>query len=122
METLQQSEEKDLSYTVDNFKACMVLAAVGDIIGYKNDSWEFQKSSSIIHKEFNEMTDNKGVKILSLNMSWRYSDDTVMHMATARGLLFSKNRDLKFWQHMAEQYKKTCKLMTGRAPGKTCMK
>lgn len=57
-----------------------------------------------------------------LTMSWKYSDDTVMHLATARSLLYSKKRDLKFWQHMAKQYKDTIALMPGRAPGKTCMK
>lgn len=29
------------TYTVDNYKGCMVCAAVGDIVGYKNDDWEF---------------------------------------------------------------------------------
>jgi hypothetical protein len=38
-----------------------------------------------------EITNNKGVKELKIDMSWRYSDDTVMHMATAKGLLNSLN-------------------------------
>lgn len=34
-----------------------------------------------------ELTNNKGIKELKIDMSWRYSDDTVMHMATAKGLI-----------------------------------
>ena len=30
----------------------MVLGAVGDSVGYKNGSWEFQKSGVNIHKQF----------------------------------------------------------------------
>ena len=100
----------------------MVLAAVGDALGFKNDDWEFQKSTKIIHAQFNEMTDGKGMANLKMTMQWRYSDDTVMHMATARALLFSKTTDLKFYQNMATEYKATKQLMAGRAPGKTCMK
>ena len=102
----------------------MVLAGVGDLLGYKCDAWEFQKSSIIIHKEFDEMTKGKGMINLKLGMKWKYSDDTVMHMATARGLLCkgAEKRDLQFYQKLAKEYKATIKLMAGRAPGKTCMK
>ena len=77
----------------------MVLAAVGDLLGFKGDAWEFQKSSIIIHKEFNEITNGRGMKNMKLGMDWKYSDDTVMHMATARGLLgkTAQNRDLAFY-------------------------
>ena len=96
------SSPTDKPYTLDHYKGCMILAAVGDIVGYKNDSWEFQQSSVIIHQQFNEITNNKGMANLKLDMSWKYSDDTVMHLATARSLLYQKKRDLKFWKHMAK--------------------
>jgi hypothetical protein len=31
----------------------MVLAAVGDAMGYKNGDWEFNTSSKIIHQQMN---------------------------------------------------------------------
>ena len=34
----------------ENFEACMILAAVGDAMGYKNGNWQFQKSGLNIHK------------------------------------------------------------------------
>lgn len=72
-----------------------------------------------------ELTNNKGIKELKIDMSWRYSDDTVMHMATAKGLI-SCSKELKsiekVSQSIAVEYKKCAKKMAGRAPGKTCMK
>jgi len=38
----------------------MLLAGVGDAMGYKNGSWEFNYSSILIHKEMMELTKNKG--------------------------------------------------------------
>ena len=61
----------------------MNLAAVGDALGYYNGIWEFTMSGIIIHKEMLEITNNKGVKAIKVDLAWRYSDDTVMHIATA---------------------------------------
>ena len=61
----------------------MILAAVGDAMGYKNGDWEFQKSGKIIHEQMNKLTKNKGPLHLKIDLSWKYSDDTVMHIATA---------------------------------------
>ena len=77
-------------YLRENFEACMLLAAAGDAMGYKNGSWEFNFSSGLIHKEMMRITDNKGPLALKLGLDWRYSDDTVMHIATATGLAQSK--------------------------------
>ena len=65
----------------------MVLAAVGDAMGYKNGDWEFLTSHKIIYNQMMELTDNKGPLALEMTIDWRYSDDTVMHIATAEGLL-----------------------------------
>jgi hypothetical protein len=58
-------------------------------------------------------------------MEWRYSDDTVMHIATAKALI-NQQKNLKEINKVAQQiavdYKISGTKMAGRAPGKTCMK
>ena len=57
-------------------------------------------------------------------MSWRYSDDTVMHIATAKAL--SKIKQDSFIEQISKriaiEYKNCWKYMSGRAPGKTTCK
>jgi ADP-ribosylarginine hydrolase len=60
----------------------MLLAATGDIIGYRDGRWEFNYNTANIHDEMMKLTDNKGIRALSIK-NWMYSDDTVMHIATA---------------------------------------
>lgn len=102
----------------------MVLAAVGDAMGYKNGSWEFNTSSILIHKEMMSLTQNKGPLALKIGMDWKYSDDTVMHIATAKALTLSKPQESipAISIRIAKEYKLCSKCMAGRAPGKTCMK
>ena len=39
------------------------------------------------------LTNGKGPLHLKLNLDWRYSDDTVMHIATAQGLIQSNIKE-----------------------------
>lgn len=72
----------------------MLLATVGDSVGYRDGRWEFTHSDPQIHKEMMEMTEGKGILYIELNPSeWPYSDDTVIHFATARGLVGSRPSD-----------------------------
>lgn len=105
----------------ENYKACMVLAAVGDAMGYYNGTWEFQTSGLLIHNQMMDMTKNKGPLYLTINLAWKYSDDTVMHIATARALSkVKKNSSIEeIGREMAVQYKKCWSRMSGRAPGRT---
>jgi ADP-ribosylarginine hydrolase len=69
---------------INQFKATMVLAAVGDAMGYRRGMWEFNKKGVKIHEDMMNMTDQAGIKGLKLNYTdFPYSDDTVMHIATA---------------------------------------
>lgn len=54
----------DSNHTLENYRAAMVLAGVGDAMGYKNGDWEFLTSSKIIHEQMMKMTNNKGVLAL----------------------------------------------------------
>jgi ADP-ribosylarginine hydrolase len=69
------------------YMACMVLHAVGDAIGYKNGEWEFKRGSltKAVEKLY-EFIDLGGINHIDLK-GWRVSDDTILHMKTAEGLL-----------------------------------
>ena len=44
------------------------------------------------------MTGGKGMSNMKIDGSWKYSDDTVMHLATVRALLVLKDKpDLTFY-------------------------
>ncbi len=72
---------------MQRFEACIVLSAVGDVIGFKNGRWEFMRDGSKILLQFHELTQNKGLRNLHIDKNWLVSDDTVMHLATIDALL-----------------------------------
>jgi ADP-ribosylarginine hydrolase len=71
------------------YEACMVLGAVGDCLGYNGGKWEFNRSGAIIHEEFESMggMDKFDPK------NWLVSDDTIMALATAKGLVVSFQKE-----------------------------
>ena len=77
----------------------MVVAGVGDVIGYKNSEWEWEKDGVKLHEQMMDLTKNAGPLAIDIK-GWRYSDDTTMHMATARGLLLA-GRDASVWDTCA---------------------
>ncbi|KAL9645414.1 hypothetical protein ABK040_002613 [Willaertia magna] len=75
---------------LERTKACLILGAVGDAIGFCNGSvssthrLEFMFEGKEIHKQLNEYFGGlSGINI----RGWIVSDDTVMHLASARGLI-----------------------------------
>lgn len=70
------------------------------------------------------LTNGKGPLALKIGLDWKYSDDTVMHIATAKALTLSKTTDSvnSIALKIGKEYKACSKCMGGRAPGKTCMK
>ena len=103
----------------ERLKASMVLAGVGDAVGYKNGAWEFCRSGKRIHEELEQLG---GLEKIKITKNWMVSDDTVMHIATAEALVEDWGEDkVKLYSKLAERYKECMKDMSGRAPGLTCM-
>ncbi|XP_063315631.1 inactive ADP-ribosyltransferase ARH2 isoform X2 [Pelobates fuscus] len=70
---------------MEKFKAAMLLAGVGDSLGYKKFSWEICSSGVKIQEELKQLG---GLENLVLSADkWPISDNTLMHMATARALV-----------------------------------
>ncbi|XP_052785476.1 ADP-ribosylhydrolase ARH1-like [Mya arenaria] len=108
-----------LSGTLDKYQAAMVLSAVGDSLGYKNGDWEFCKSGSRIHKEVRRIG---GIESIHVTLPyWPASDDTVLHIATAKALVAQKRDTNKevLYSKLAEQYKVSMQDMGERAVGPT---
>ena len=57
---MKEDHEQKPNYNVENYRACMVLAAVGDAMGYKNGDWEFLTNGNILHKQMMQLTNDKG--------------------------------------------------------------
>lgn len=102
---------------VERYKASMVLSGVGDALGYNRGEWEFNHSGREIYEQLMAMTNNKGVGELKLDKNWIVSDDTVLHIATAEGLILWKQKGGDLFPHIARQYKRGMKDMASRAPG-----
>lgn len=71
---------------LDKFKACMLVHALGDTIGYKNSEWEFMNS---LDKAY-EFISLGGVNHISFK-DWTVSDDTILHIKLAQSLLTNYN-------------------------------
>ncbi|KAA6397023.1 MAG: putative ADP-ribosylarginine hydrolase [Streblomastix strix] len=104
---------------IDKYKAAMVLCGTGDAIGYKNGDWEFSRIDKILE----DLEKLGGIDALQIQPpEFIVSDDTVMHNATARGLVTEAENIDKLFQNIHTQYCKCMKDMRGRAPGTTCTK
>ncbi|XP_054769098.2 ADP-ribosylhydrolase ARH1-like [Lytechinus pictus] len=102
---------------LSRYKAAMVLSGVGDAMGYKSGDWEFTFVGADIHKEVKELG---GVSKLYVKLpAFPVSDDTVLHLATARALLSGKPIGDKLYLEFAAEYRKGVRDMKGRAPGNT---
>lgn len=100
------------------YKASMVLAGVGDAIGYCRGEWEFCRSGVRIHESLSKLGGLENIKINP--RQWMVSDDTVMHLATAEALVSKWQSREQLIDKLAAQYKACFSDMAGRAPGLTC--
>ena len=102
-------EEVIVKVTEENYKAIMLLHALGDTIGFKNAEWEFnyfKKNSDYrttleIVFEFISLGGISGINL----KDWIISDDTIIHIAVAKALLHDPlDKDIN-----NNDYKKTFK-------------
>lgn len=101
----------------NRFRACIILGALGDTIGYHNGNWEFCYDTDKIRKEFAMQGGPKEFDVKSLSVS----DDTVLNLATIRSLIESFQKDWKTElsitrKHYVNSFRSD---MNGRAPGTT---
>jgi len=77
----------------DLYIACMLLHALGDTIGFKNTEWEFGEGGyeRTLTKVY-EFINLGGITGINLK-GWSVSDDTIMHMQTAKALLAYSESD-----------------------------
>lgn len=71
----------------NKYIACMLLHALGDTIGFKNTEWEFSEGGyERTLKKVYEFISLGGITGINLK-GWLVSDDTIMHMQTARAMI-----------------------------------
>ena len=101
------------------YEAAMILAGVGDAMGYKNGKWEFCFDGEKIHSEVEELGGIEKLHIVKPDFI--VSDDTVMLLSTAEGLVKESNSGLdKLYSEIAFRYKNDfAKDMQNRAGGLT---
>jgi ADP-ribosylarginine hydrolase len=104
----------------ERFKASMVLAGVGDALGYKNTAHEFCSDGQIINDEVETILG--GVLNIRLDKkNWKVSDDTVMTLASGDALVSEWKSKSELYKRFAEKYIECMSDMDGRAVGNTCM-
>jgi ADP-ribosylarginine hydrolase len=88
----------------NRFIASMVLHALGDTIGYNNSKWEFMEGKlDKIHEKVNQFISYGGINYVP-NKGWLISDDTIMHIKTANGLLEKFNNVDELFKQIRIQY------------------
>ncbi len=87
--------------SIDKYKACLLLASFGDTLGFNNGMWEFNYGLDNPGPELTmtilwEFITLGGINHINLK-KWNASDDTILQLAIARGLLdnFMNMNDLK---------------------------
>lgn len=97
----------------------MVLAGVGDAMGYLHGLWEFTYDGRTIHRELEKLG---GLDKLNIK-GWCVSDDQVMHLATAEALIEHGDKPLsELYPLLARHYVLSFQDMAGRKPGPRTIK
>ncbi len=91
----------------------MFLHSLGDIIGFNNGLWEFNKSTQVIVMEFINLGGITGIDI----SNWVVSDDTLMNVALYKVLLTDFKTINEFGDLLSKEYIKLIPKMKDKAPG-----
>lgn len=79
----------------NKFIAAFLLHAVGDTIGFKNGEWEFNYHAAATLNTTTEILfdfiDLGGINSIDLS-GWNVSDDTILNIAVAKGIIKGKNK------------------------------
>ena len=103
----------------ERYEAAMVLGAVGDAMGYRNGSWEFNEYGWDIHRQVKALGGVVNLKISS--PEFILSDDSILHIATAEGLVSDWSDRETLLHNVAGRYIEGARDMHGRAPGATTL-
>ncbi|NXF43337.1 ARHL1 protein, partial [Oceanites oceanicus] len=100
---------------MDKFKAALVLAGVGDALGYRNFSRENNALGAKIQQELKEIG---GLENLVLSPDkWPVSDNTLMHMATAEAVITADYWCLEdLYRELVKRYVDAIDKLSGRRP------
>ena len=80
---------------MEKYKACFILHALGDTIGFRNGIWEFNYGSNyddikISNRMLYDFIALGGINHMSIK-DWMVSDDTILHLAVAKALIENYN-------------------------------
>ena len=110
MANVEQISEDAICPLEKRFEASMVLAGVGDALGFKNGSYEFCKRGDFINKDVEDNFGNvSNIKVDPRN--WMVSDDTVMHIATAEALTSEWTDFEQLYTTLAKKYIECMKMI-----------
>ncbi|XP_009274352.1 PREDICTED: protein ADP-ribosylarginine hydrolase-like protein 1 isoform X1 [Aptenodytes forsteri] len=99
---------------MDKFKAALVLAGVGDALGYRNFSRENNALGAKIQQELKEIG---GLENLVLSPDkWPVSDNTLMHMATAEAVITDYWCLEDLYRELVKRYVDAVDKLSGRQP------
>jgi len=88
-------------------------------MGYHNGNWEFCRNVNYILQDLENLG---GLMKLNIKLpDWKVSDDTIMHIATAKALLENWNNKEQLLSFICKHYVSCMQYMDGRSPGIQCV-
>lgn len=111
----------------ERYKACFLLHALGDTIGFKNGEWEFNffRTKGLTCDDTLELLYDfialGGINHLSIK-GWKVSDDTILHVAIGKSLLKESTNINKLGPIIKQEFIESIKDMEDRYLGETLYK